>query len=301
MGGSSKRPIGPIGAALAFVAATVGLIVFVELVLDERFLIWLTNLPIVILHLGIIAFWCLFTLIVWWMAERTLDPDAREEHRETVQRLLLVVSSFFVFLLGFVVSQEWSNVNEVRSDISSAAAAIDTASYKAEALPEPQRQEVLVALQDLGRSIACQDIASIRNTGEGSGRTAAAIRDAFRALIQLPPSVQEESIFQDLLDEIGTVSVARGQMLAGASSGLPIVVMFAIFFVAGLLLILFVVQLGKGRRSHLLITVGLVLLVSVGTAMVLSLSRPFGGAATVEVDFAKASQQDYSDCSRPGS
>lgn len=294
MGERYKSLFWPVISAVLFGFATVGLIVYVLFVLDEQFLVWLTNIPIVPLHLGIIVFWSLFTLIVWWIAERSFDHDFRDDHKEAAQRLLLVVSSFFVFMLGFVVSQEWSNVNEVRGEVSGAAAAIDTAIYKTEALPEPHRSDVLNALNDLGSSIACEDIPSIRNTGEGSPQTSIAMKNTFLALVELPPSIQDMSIFQDLLDEVGAVSEARGQMIAGSAGGLPPAVIFTIFFVAGLLVIMFVVQLAKGRRSHLALTLGLILLICVGTGLVLTLSRPFGGSATMDEDFARASQQTFS-------
>ena len=296
MGESRKSLFGPIVAALALIAATVGLILYVLFILDEQFLVWVTNLHLVALHLGVIAFWCLFTVIVWWIAERALDREVREEHKEAAQRLLLVVSSFFVFFLGFIVSQEWSNVNEVRSDVSSGAVAIDTAAYKAEALPQPQRGIFQEALANLGRSIDCEEIPAVRDSGQGSRETEATLRDAFLVMARFPPEIQDQSIFQDLLDELGAVSDSRRQVLTGAASGLPVVVLFTIFFVAGLLVILFVVQLAKGRQSHLAMTLGLVMLISVGTGLVLSLSRPFGGAADLDEDFNKATRQVYTEC-----
>lgn len=298
VGGSRKSLFGPVAAAVAFVAATVGLILYVLLVLDQRFLVWVTNLPVLALHFGVIAFWCLFTVIVWWIAERTLDRETREEHKDAIQRLLLVVSSFFVFFLGFIVSQEWDNVDTVRSDVSSGAVAIDTAAYKAEALPQPQRGIFQEALANLGRSIDCEEIPAVRDLGEGSRRTETALRDAFLVIARFPPEIQRLSIFQDLLDEVGNVSDSRRQVLTGAASGLPVVVLFTIFFVGGLLVILFIVQLSQGRQSHLALTLGLVMLISVGTGLVLSLSRPFGGAAELDEDFNKATRQIYTECSQ---
>ena len=290
----------PIAVAVVFVAALIGLAIYIPEAAGKSLFIWVGTVPTLLFHLGMFLFWATFALIVWWIAERSLVSETRDRSQETVYRLLLVASSFFVFLLGFVVSQEWNNVNEVRRDVSTGAAAIDTARYKAEALPPSERAKVQDALSALSRSIACQDLPAIRETGWGTQQTVTALRNAFLAVSGLPPSVRQESIFEDLLDEVGHVSESRRLILAGASSGLPGVVRIVIFIVAGLLITLFIIQSTKSRRAHKAMIVGLVLLVSVGTGMVISLARPFGGSATVEVDFDQASRQGKSDCSGSG-
>ena len=85
---------------------------------------------------------------------------------------------------------------------------------------------------------------------------------------------------------------------AGAASGLPGVIVVAIFAVAGILLALFIVQSTRSRKAHLLVTVGLVALVSLGSAMVLSLARPFGGPANIDTAFNDELSQSYIECDR---
>ena len=79
-------------------------------------------------------------------------------------------------------------------------------------------------------------------------------------------------------------------------------VLFSIFIVSGLLLATFVVQSTKSRRGHLVTIIGLVLLVSLGTGMVISLARPFAGAAQISAEtFSQGPRSSNLDCSRPGS
>ena len=65
-----------------------------------------------------------------------------------------------------------------------------------------------------------------------------------------------------------------------------------------LLLTLFIVQSTRSRKAHLLVTVGLVVLISLGTAMVLSLARPFGGPANIDTAFNDELSQSYIECDR---
>ena len=298
MGSNRKGLFVPIVAGLIFIAAVViGWVLIVQITGETPF-IWVGTVPLLALHAGIVTFWCLYALVVWWIAERAISSETRDSGGETVYRLLLVCSSFFAFILGFVAAQEWNNVNTVRRDVSSGAAAIDTATYKAEALPKAERNQVTSALADLSRSISCQDIPSIEATGSGSQQTVDALRSAFRAVTDLPPGIQQKAIFVDLLDEVGSVSAARRQILAGANTGLPGVILVAIFAIAAILLALFIAQSARNRRAHTATIIGLVVLISIGTSMVVSLARPFGGAATMEEEFDQASRASFTDCSK---
>lgn len=298
MGSGRKSLVAPVLAAVLFVIVLAAGWILVEDLTGQRFSIWIGTIPTLLLFLGVLIVWSLFALIVWWIAERSLAPDSREASQETIYRLILLSSSFFVFVLGFVVSQEWGNINTVRRDVSSGAAALETATYQAEALPKPAREQVRSALNELGFSIACRDLPSLRETGRGAEETALALKLAFRSLTRLPPELRDEAAVGDVVDDIGQISMARRLTLAGAASGLPGVIVVAIFAVAGILLTLFIVQSTRSRKAHLMVTVGLVVLISLGTAMVLSLARPFGGPANIDTAFNDELSQSYIECDR---
>ena len=299
MRSGGKSLVGPIVAAALFAALLVAGWILIEESTGQRFEIWIGTVPTLLVYLGVFTFWSLFAVIVWWIAERSLSPESRDVSQETIYRLIIVCSSFFVFVLGFVVSQEWGNINSVRRDVSSGAAALETATYQAEALPRPAREKVGAALDELSLSIVCRDLPSLRGTGLGSRDTSRALEATFRTLSSLPPSLTEGETFSDVVDDVGDASMARRLALAGAASGLPGVILVAIFAVSAILLTLFIVQSTRSRRAHLLVTVGLVTLISLGTAMVLSLARPFGGPASVDTAFTDAASRSFTDCEGP--
>lgn len=298
MGSGRKSLVAPVFAAVLFAVLLVAGWILIEAMSGRRFEIWIGTVPTLLVYLGVFTFWSLFALIVWWIAERSLAPESRDVSQETIYRLILVCSSFFVFVLGFVVSQEWGNINSVRRDVSSGAAALETATYQAEALPRPAREKVGAALNELSLSIVCRDLPSLRETGLGSRDTSSALEATFRTLSSLPPGLTEGETFSDVVDDVGDASMARRLALAGAASGLPGVILVAIFAVSAILLTLFIVQSTRSRRAHLLVTVGLVTLISLGTAMVLSLARPFGGPASVDTAITDAASRSYTDCDR---
>ena len=299
MNSKGKSLFAPVLAAFALAAAVAGLWIYVKLALGKGLILWLGTIPVFALHLGIIVFWCLFALVVWWIAERAIGPRDDGQSPESVQRLLVVASSFFVFLLGFIISQEWNNVNTVRREFSTAAAAVNSAIYKTDALPPSSRAGVRDAIEALARSISCDELPMIRQTGQADPKTEAALQSAYLSVTSLPPNVREQSVFSSLLGEMGTISEARRITIADAASGLPAIILITIFVVGGALLTLYVVQSAESRRGHLAMLIGVIVLVSIGTGMVTSLARPFAGAARVGAEVDRAAGWSYTECDRP--
>ncbi len=302
MGLRRKGLVAPIGAAVLLLLAFVGFSLWVRQTKDLTLVTWLGSLPLAAIFAIVTVFWSLFALIAWWITERAFHPDGRDVTHENVARLLLVMSSFFVFVLGFVVSQEWSNATTARNDVSRGVAALYTAGYYTYPLPKESVEQIQASLDRLGTSIACQDLPSLRDTGKGDPRTGTALAETFKVVTRQPKSAQEIATFGNIVDELGAISQARRQWLSQAANGLPGVVLFSIFIVSGLLLATFVVQSTKSRRGHLVTIIGLVLLVSLGTGMVISLARPFAGAAQISAEtFSQGPRSSNLDCSRPGS
>ena len=290
-------------AALALAAAVAVAWVLVESTQDLPVVTWLGTLPVALIFALMVIFWVPFALIAWWTAERAIDPAGRERMQENVSRIVIVVSTFFVFVLGFVISQEWSNANSARNDVSRGAAAIYTAGYNASPLPKSSVAEIQASLDTLSRSIVCQEIPSLRNTGEGATSTGIALADTFKVATEQPETVQEMVTFGNVVNELGTVSQARREWLTEAASGLPDVVLIAIFILGMTLLATFAAQSTLSRRSHLATVVVLALLVALGTGLSLSLARPFAGAAQVSTEtFSQggATSAAIQDCSRTG-
>ena len=279
-----KGLVGPIAAAAGLLLAVVAVWVWVETTQEVTLVIWLGKLPVPVVFAIVAAFWLLFGLIAWWIAERSFKEDNREVTHENVARLLLIMTSFFVFVLGFVVSQEWSNATAARNDISRGVAALYTAGYNNFPLPQPSKREIQVALDDLGNSIACYEIPSLKDTALGAPQTGEALAKSFEVVTGQPQSVQDMTTYGNIVDELGVVSEARREWLSQAGNGLPTVVLLAIFIASGFLLAAFVVQATKSRRGHLTTVIILSLLIALGTGMVISLARPFGGAAQVNPD-----------------
>lgn len=295
-----KRLIAPVSAAVLFTLAFAGFWVWITQSQDMSILTWLGGLPVALLLLVVGAFWVVFGLIAWWISESAFTPDDRDVTHENVARLLLVMTSFFVFVLGFVISQEWSNASAARNQVSTGVAGLYTAGYNNYPLPQPSKNEIETALNAVGASIVCDEIPALQETGKGAEQTGLAIANAFNVVTGQPKAVQDLATYGGIVDELGVLSEARRQWLAEADNVLPTVVLVSIFIASGFLLGAFVVQSTRSRRGHLVTVIGLALLITLGTGMVISLARPFAGAAQLNPEsFTQGTTLSTQDCSKP--
>lgn len=76
---------------------------------------WLTGLPVFVLFVVMIGFWLIVGFVMWWLVDRFGDREVLTGGRESIARVLTIVASFYVFLLGFIIYEEWNNFTETRS------------------------------------------------------------------------------------------------------------------------------------------------------------------------------------------
>ena len=299
---NGRRLGGPIAAATLLAVTVIVTWLVIEGSQELPLVTWLGTLPFAVIFAAASVFWVLFALVAWWIAERALDQAARDRTQENVSRILIIVSTFFVFVLGFVISQEWSNANAARNDVSRGAAAIYTAGYNAYPLPRSSIVEIQASLDELSRSIVCREIPALEETGKGAPQTGMALADSFKVATEQPRSVQEMVTFDNIVGALGTVSEARREWLTEAASGLPDVVLIAIVILGMTLVATFAVQATVSRRGHVATVIVLALLVALGTSLAVSLARPFAGAAQVGAETltqGAGTSQAIEDCGRP--
>ncbi|MFM8560752.1 MAG: hypothetical protein ACKOB9_01480 [Solirubrobacterales bacterium] len=260
---------------------------------------WLVSLPVWLTFVVVIVFWMTVATTLWWLAKTLVPHEKIEKHRDTAVRILTTVSAFYAFLLGFVVSQEWSNVNTVRNDVASASAQLYIGSYNAVALPKPSSNEALGALQSFGNSIVCQDFPSLARSGRPSAQTGEVLEKSFSTITSLPSSAQSAPTFSDVMSSLESASESRRQWVSAAADGLPTVILVIILLVAFILLGAFSIQFSASQRAHLLALLGISVFIGLGTGLVIALNRPFAGAAKINsAAFIEGANRKTFDCSK---
>lgn len=259
---------------------------------------WLTGLPVVVLFLVMIGFWLVLALVMWWLVERFADHERLSQGRDSLGRVLTIVASFYVFLLGFIIYEEWNNFTAARTDVSVASASLSTAGLNTTSLPKESGDEVATGIRNFGRSIVCQDFPTLKATAQPDTATGDTLEKLFTIVSSQPSAVRESAIYGDLTSELENASNARREWITTAEAGIPKVIVIIIFLVSAFVLGLFVLQRAGRTRPHLLALIALAVFMGLGTGLVMSLYRPFASAAKISPDsFAQGLDPSIQDCS----
>ena len=105
--------------------------------------------------------------------------------------------------------------------------------------------------------------------------------------------------FSSLFSAISDVASARRQVVDASTQRIPFALL-AVIFVAGLVLLGTVsLQDVRHGRAHLIAVIAVALFIALGQALVVSLSRPFSGAATVSsAPLRDGAPPQFTDCAK---
>lgn len=242
---------------------------------------WLVELPIVVSMLLQIAVWVVLALVACWVGSRMLRSPAREGGSDSLIQLLSVVTGFYAFLVGFLIVQEWSNVNAVRASLSQEAAALSTAVYNASLFPAPDFARVRTAVLTYNRSILCDELPRLARNEGPALETTIALQRVYAAVGGLPVETRAMPSFGQLLGAVDTAAGERRRHLNASTTELPAMLLILIVLAAVGLVVVAAVQATGHQRVHTVSVVALAIFVGFAIGLVVALSRPYAGAATI--------------------
>ena len=217
-----------------------------------------------------------------WGCERFVPYHVRKGNYNGVRNMMAIAASFYSFLVGFIVVQEWSTVGAIKGQISQQAANIATAEYAATTLPPPHAENVLESIALFTKSELCDEIPALSDSTVGLPQTNVALFSLYQSAAAVSPaSVKGRPGYSQVFSEIGDISELRFQIINGASQRVPLVLLIAIFGVGLFLVGTVTLQDVHHRRSHVGTVIAVALFVAAGNTVIVSLNRPFVGAATV--------------------
>ncbi len=259
------------------------------------------ELPTVILFVVIASVWLLIALAIIWLGQRFVSSHVRWVSVNGVRNVLAVVASFYGFLIGFVVVQEWNNVSDAQEDVSQLAAHLATASFAAGTLPPPTAEKLINGLLTFGRSEVCDELPSLATATKQNDQTTDALEALYKQTADIrPTSVTALPGFGAFFGSLGNASIARREIVNASTERVPFVMMIAIVLAGLVLLVAVGLQDVRHGRAHVLAVVAVALFVALGQTVVVSLSRPFAGAATVSDEPLRAGvPPEFSSCDRP--
>lgn len=244
------------------------------------FVNWLDDQPVALVLLGLLAVSLGIAIGLSYLAERFFEPEARTLTSTSVATAVGVVAALYSVLVAFVIVNEWEAFNDAQSTISNESAALADASTTASVFPEPARSEIQNAIVRYDRSVVCDEIPYLRTHEGPASRTEVALQDLYATVARNQPAESSE-FYGNEVDALSDIAEARRARIDSALSPIPDLLLVAVSLMS-LTLIAAVSALDtKHRRWHIAITTALALIVAINLWLVVTLDRPFDGAATV--------------------
>jgi len=265
---------------------------------------WLVSLPVALSFLVILVAWLLIGAIIFWAAYRFLVPEAREAGEMNLMNALGLVATFYAFLVGFLVVQEWSDINQARAQVSQEATALDTATFDSIGLPPPAGAQIRSALLAYDYSVICQEFPVMTKRPDPDPTTSRALGAIYSTAFGLPAAVQTapSSAYSSMLDQIDNAAAARRGRINAAGTRLPNALLAVIVLTGLILLTVASLQAAKHQGIHRLTLIMVILVIAFGQGLVVSLSRPFASAGQIADAPLRVGSPvlEQLDCNSPG-
>jgi hypothetical protein len=247
----------------------------------SSFVDWLVRLPTLVLFLGLMAMGLAIALSLTKVSERAFGDEVRSRTSPSVTTVVGVIAGLYAVLVAFVIVNEWQAFNSAQAQVSDESAALASAYVSASVLPEPSRTEVQRDLLAYDRSVVCVELPHLADHQGPMPETRRALERLVLTVARAEPVAHNASFYDSTVRSLSDITRARRGRINSAASPLPDLLLVVIL-VTSLALVAAVSALDTRHRGwHTVITVALTFIVALNLALVVSLDRPFDGAATV--------------------
>jgi len=239
---------------------------------------WLARQHAAVLFLVILAVTLLVAFVFAWVAERVFDEESRGLTSGTITTAVGVVAGIYAVIVAFVIVNEWSAFADAQTTVSTESAALVSVYSSASVLPEPGRTDIQRAVLAYDRTVVCAELPRL-STHDGPSPESVTALHTLYATVAANPSNSE--FYSSTVDNLSAVVSARRQRINAAVSPLPNLLLVVIAVISVALLATIGALDTKHRRWHYLITAIVGIIVALNLTLVISLDRPFAGAAKV--------------------
>jgi uncharacterized membrane protein len=242
---------------------------------------WLVRLPTIVLFLGLMVVGLLVAVALTRASERAFSEEARTRTGTSVATVVGVIAGLYAVLIAFVIVNEWQAFNDAQSQVSSESASLSATYISAGVLPPASRAQVQQALLAYDRSVVCVEFPHLGRHDGPAIPTRRALERLAASVARAEPTVQNQAFYASTVKGVYDLTQARRGRINSAESPLPPLLLIVVA-ITSLALIAAVSALDtQHRRWHTIFTVGLTFIVALNLALVVSLDRPFDGAAKV--------------------
>jgi hypothetical protein len=241
---------------------------------------WLDRQPVILVLLGLVAVFLALAIGLSYLTERIFEPEDRSRTSGSMATAVGVIAGLYAVLTTFVIVNEWQAYNDAQSKVSDESAALSDAFAKASVFPDAQRVPIQTAVLAYDRSVVCSEIPYLASHEGPAATTRAALAQLYQTVDRNRPPGQTE-FYNGVIGAVSDITRARRARINSALTSIPDLLLIAIVLTSLVLLGTVSALDTQHRRWHIVITTALAVIVAINLMVVISLSRPFDGTATV--------------------
>jgi len=239
---------------------------------------WLARRHAALLFLSIFLVVIVVTVVFVVVAERVFDEESRERTSSSVTTAVGVIAAIYAVIVAFVIVNEWAAFADAQSTVSHESAALVSVYSSASVLSEPGRTEIQRAVIDYDRSVVCFELPRLATHDGPAPKSVAALHQLYQTVAANP---SDSPFYGNVVSSLDDLVTARRERINAAVSPLPNLLLVVIVVISLALLATIAALDTKHRRWHYLITGVVAVIVALNLTLVISLDRPFAGAARV--------------------
>jgi hypothetical protein len=219
-----------------------------------------------------------FNLAVDGAMRRYVTPDVRGRAGPTAAVTVQVIATIYAVLVAFVIVSEYSQLQSANDEVATKAARLSAMTENSRVFPDAETAPLRAAIAAYAQEFVDRSFPEFARTGVPTEASDQRLEEIFRFLRGVRPDTPEENAaYSQTLDELDGVVETRARIVnaAGETVPWPLVALLAVMGIT--VIVVSNVLDTRHRRSHLLITSSVALVVSLTLALVVSLNYPFDG------------------------
>lgn len=229
-----------------------------------------------------LAWFVAWSAAIYLLLDQTVPAADQEAIADLAAALMTAFGALFAFLTAFGINIEWGHHRDAEQTIGKEADAALRLAWASEALPEAGPR----IRRDLGsylHSVIEDEWPTLADGSDGSEEThdrVSALQVRVRSLASDPRIPQP--VITDVLKALDALAVARADRLNAAGHDLPLP-LFLLAFISGVMLSINAVAVSLSfEPAYALLIGGLIVLIALDLALLVTIGSPFIGPLHVE-------------------
>jgi hypothetical protein len=241
----------------------------------------INDVPIWLLLIVVVGAIVVLVLGLVWLIRRLVPPVREGFDAEVSSQLLGVVAALFGLLLAFIVVIAYQNFGDTQSNVSNEADALAAIVRDSAAFRQPDSARIHAAVGAYVHAVVVDEWPRMHQ-GKESARAAAAVAGMYTAIQRADPkSSRAVAFYDDSVQQLSTVLVARRNRLNDAGGGLPWVI-GVLLLVGSIIIVGYTVLVGsRSFWFHAIGACSIALVIALSLVVLVDLSYPFSGSLNV--------------------